>query len=140
MGEIAVAGASTAAAEGMLRWQCRWGEVVRAVWVPKHAAGREVGSGNAVAALGEVYWVVLGRPELGPELLGEPERLFDLRQHVVHGRSNEQHLGVVVPMVETAKQRERRSWVGCKDVHEQNPMHRDVFVCCDGELSEAERG
>jgi hypothetical protein len=132
--EVAVAAASTAAIAAVadektmrLRRRSRRGQVVgAAVLVPQHAHGFEVCLGNVAAAVGEVRLVVLGRPELGHELPGQPEGVFDLRQHVVHGSRPASHeqllLGDAVPVVETAKQqRERRRWVvGCKDVHEQS--------------------
>ena len=109
--------ASTAIAEGMMRRQCPRGQVVRAVRRvrPQHPAGREVGLGNALAAPGEVRRVVLlGRLELGHELPGEPERVFDLQHRVVHGPpSNDYRLpcdATAIPMVETTpKQREWRA-------------------------------
>ena len=125
--------ASTAIAEGMMRRQCPRGQVVRAVRRvrPQHPAGREVGLGNALAAPGEVRRVVLlGRLELGHELPGDPERVFDLQHRVVHGPPSNDYLfpcdAIAIPMVETTpKQREWRAWVGCnKDVHEQSDVPR----------------
>ena len=133
--------ASTAAiAQGMMRRrQCPRGQVVRAVRVrSQHPAGREVGLGNALAAPGEVRRVVLlGRLELGHELPGEPEGIFDYLQHrVVHGPPSSDYYklpcdAVAIPMVETTpKQREWRAWVGCKAVHEQSVMVLSVMVSC----------